>query len=265
MVDPSIVGPLSLIAEASELREQGVDDISILQFDRSIADSLNTALFLIRPTCVDAAAADDTDAIIDDRLVVLTERYGVIDMVDSNECVSMVREYVRRRPTMQTVVACVPRKTLMCSMALESISASISILEYGLDIMPIAKDVLSFEIPDSFRECALVRRTNQRTNERMSGSMIFMYDERDREYRCNVSQQEYRPSLFFIARALLKLQSVYGVVPLIQGKGRASKVRETSQQSIASTLIRVNECRCDEFGIQLTMTMMTMMMMISRW
>ena len=99
----------------------------------------------------------------------------------------------------------------------------------------------------------------------MSGSKIFTYDERDHEYRCNVLQQEYRPSLFFIARALLKLQSVYGVVPLIQGKGRASKVRETSQQSIASTLIRVNECRCDEFGIQLTMTMMTMMMMISRW
>lgn len=63
--------------------------------------------------------------------------------------------------------------------------------EYHLDLIPFDNDILSMELPTSFREFAV------------DGD---------------------RTSLFYVAKALIKLQFLFGIIPNIQGKGEQSQV-----------------------------------------
>lgn len=63
--------------------------------------------------------------------------------------------------------------------------------EYHLDLIPFDSDILSLELSSSFKD---------------------------------VSVDGDRTSLFYVAKALMKLQHLYGIIPNIQGKGANSLV-----------------------------------------
>jgi len=82
----------------------------------------------------------------------------------------------------------VPRRTMLCERVLseEGVYGDVKTGEYHLDLIPFEEDVLSLEMPLSFRECFL------------DGDPT---------------------SLFYVARSLMKIQSMFGIIPIIQGKG----------------------------------------------
>eukprot|EP00761_Pharyngomonas_kirbyi_P014772 gb/GECH01014802.1/.p1 GENE.gb/GECH01014802.1/~~gb/GECH01014802.1/.p1 ORF type:complete len:599 (+),score=157.21 gb/GECH01014802.1/:1-1797(+) len=86
----------------------------------------------------------------------------------------------------------VPRKTLICERVLEEegVFGDIRLCEYSLDLIPFDNDVLSMELPQAFREVNL------------DGDMS---------------------ALFHTAKALLKLQSMFGLIPHVKAKGAAAK------------------------------------------
>src|SRR5690606_38959132 len=87
----------------------------------------------------------------------------------------------------------VPRRTLICEIILQSMGVygmlKQPIGEYALDLIPIDNDLISMEIPYTFREC------------HMEGD---------------------NSSLNFVARSIMKIQSLYGVIPNVKYIGRAA-------------------------------------------
>lgn len=63
--------------------------------------------------------------------------------------------------------------------------------EFHLDLVPFDVDVLSMEMPTSFKDVGVMGDHS---------------------------------SLFFVAKALMKIQFLFGIIPNIQGKGKASQV-----------------------------------------
>eukprot|EP01094_Clydonella_sp_ATCC50884_P027895 TRINITY_DN8212_c0_g1_i1.p1 TRINITY_DN8212_c0_g1~~TRINITY_DN8212_c0_g1_i1.p1 ORF type:complete len:596 (+),score=194.45 TRINITY_DN8212_c0_g1_i1:119-1906(+) len=89
-----------------------------------------------------------------------------------------------------------PRRTMLCERALEELGVygDVNIGEYHMDLIPFDDDVLSLEMDSCFAECFV---------------------------------DEDRTSLFYVARALMKLQSIFGIIPVIRGKGHcASAVKD---------------------------------------
>ncbi|CAG8459081.1 4227_t:CDS:10, partial [Scutellospora calospora] len=91
----------------------------------------------------------------------------------------------------------VPRRTMICEKILEE--AGITINEYHLDLIPFEDDLLSLELDNTFKELYL-----------------------DGDYT----------SIYYVARALMKLQSSFGLFPRIIGKGDCAK-------QLADMLIRM--------------------------
>jgi len=84
----------------------------------------------------------------------------------------------------------VPRRTLLCERAIDEFDIqNVSTWEYHLDLVPFDDDVLSMELSTVYKECCL------------DGD---------------------RTTLLYIARALIKLQSLFGIIPNIRGKGNLS-------------------------------------------
>lgn len=95
----------------------------------------------------------------------------------------------------------VPRKSLLCEKRLKELGVHgsfTSIEEYCLDFIPIDSDCLSMEMESSFRQCYL---------------------------------EDDHTTLFYAARALMTIQSLFGLIPNIYGKGVcADKVIEMIMQ-----------------------------------
>jgi hypothetical protein len=70
-------------------------------------------------------------------------------------------------------------------------SVDMKTYEYHLDLIPFDSDVLSMELSAMYKECNL-------------------------KSDCS--------SLLYIARALIKLQNLFGIIPIIRGKGALSQV-----------------------------------------
>ena len=86
-------------------------------------------------------------------------------------------------------IAMVPRRTIICERVLEEegvLGGNVMLTDLAMDLFAFEDDVLSMEIPSCFRECAV---DNDRT------------------------------SLYYIARAIMKLQCAFGIVRSIKGKG----------------------------------------------
>lgn len=85
----------------------------------------------------------------------------------------------------------VPRRTIVCEKVLETegVYADVTIGEYSLDLIPFEEDVLSLELEMSYKEC------------HVDGD---------------------RSSLYTAARAITKLQAVFGTIPNVKAKGRAA-------------------------------------------
>jgi hypothetical protein len=85
----------------------------------------------------------------------------------------------------------VPRRTMICERVLEDegVYGDVTIGEYHLDIVPLDDDLLSMELDNSFKDLFL------------DGDMT---------------------SLYYVAKALLKLQTIVGIIPKIIGKGKCA-------------------------------------------
>ncbi|XP_038056680.1 vacuolar protein sorting-associated protein 33A-like [Patiria miniata] len=96
----------------------------------------------------------------------------------------------------------VPRKSLMCEKKLTELGVYgtlTTVGEYTLDLLPFDSDVLSMEMEQSFKECYL---------------------------------QNDLTTMFYVAKALMKIQALYGIIPKIYGKGTLSK-------HVADTILRL--------------------------
>eukprot|EP01122_Echinamoeba_exundans_P013588 TRINITY_DN5959_c0_g1_i1.p1 TRINITY_DN5959_c0_g1~~TRINITY_DN5959_c0_g1_i1.p1 ORF type:complete len:685 (-),score=163.48 TRINITY_DN5959_c0_g1_i1:50-2104(-) len=116
---------------------------------------------------------------------------------------------LERKDGRSVAVYFIPRRTIMCETALEQegVFNQIKIGEYHLDLIPFDADVLSLELNQCFKECFL---------------------------------EGDKTSLFYTARALMKLQALYGIIPLIRGKGAAA-------QQVAQMMLRMrHEMRSSE-------------------
>ncbi|MEW5312696.1 MAG: hypothetical protein WDW38_004311 [Sanguina aurantia] len=90
----------------------------------------------------------------------------------------------------------VPRRTIAFERVLEEegVLADVVLGEFPLDLIPYDDDVLSLEMPHAFKECVVDGDSS---------------------------------SLFYVARAIMKLQHVFGDIPRLQGQGpAASAVRD---------------------------------------
>ncbi|CAB4399332.1 unnamed protein product [Rhizophagus irregularis] len=119
----------------------------------------------------------------------------------------------------------VPRRTMICERVLEE--AGITIGEYHLDLIPFEDDLLSLELDNTFKELYL-----------------------DGDYT----------SIYYAARALMKLQTKFGLIPRVIGKGDCAKHladmllrmrKEVAVDDPSSTLSLTYEGLIDEvFGIR---------------
>lgn len=94
-----------------------------------------------------------------------------------------------------------PRSTMLCERALEEegVYSQVRIVEYQIDLIPYDVDLLSLEMNDSFRDCFI---------------------------------EGDKTSLFYVAKALMRMQTMFGIIPQIRGKGLAS-------QHIVSMMLRM--------------------------
>ena len=95
----------------------------------------------------------------------------------------------------------VPRRTLICEEILShgGVYGALAIGQFDLDLIPIDDDVLSLELPLSFKQCFL---------------------------------EGDRSALYYVARSLMKLQSKFGQIPNIMGKGHCAR-------SVADMMMRM--------------------------
>ncbi|XP_024401527.1 vacuolar protein-sorting-associated protein 33 homolog [Physcomitrium patens] len=84
-----------------------------------------------------------------------------------------------------------PRRTIVCEKVLDEVKAvgNVTIREFPLYFIPFDEDVLSLELERSFKETKVDGDTS---------------------------------SLWYMARAITKLQELYGVIPNVKGKGKAA-------------------------------------------
>mmetsp|Transcript_353 Transcript_353/g.424 ORF Transcript_353/g.424 Transcript_353/m.424 type:complete len:497 (-) Transcript_353:429-1919(-) len=87
----------------------------------------------------------------------------------------------------------VPRSTMIAERALEEegVYGDVTVGQYNLDLIPFEDDVLSLELDNGYRECFL---------------------------------EGNRTCLFYVARALMKMQAIFGIIPEIKGVGEAAKL-----------------------------------------
>ncbi|KAI8908166.1 Sec1-like protein [Powellomyces hirtus] len=86
----------------------------------------------------------------------------------------------------------VPRRTLICERVLEEegVYGELTIGEFHLDLIPLEDDLLSLELDNSFRELYLDGDTT---------------------------------GIFSLAKAVMKLQTMFGIIPRIVGKGQHAR------------------------------------------
>ncbi|KAI8827289.1 Sec1-like protein [Fimicolochytrium jonesii] len=162
VLDPSLSGPLSLIAEVSLLKEHGVDKIYHLSAEPFTTDCTNL-IYICRPK--------------------LEYARWIAAHLQANNKTGKKISYS---------LFFVPRRTLLCERVLEEegVYGEITLGEYHLDLIALEDDLLSLENGASFRELFL------------DGDPTVVYS---------------------MAKALMKLQTMFGIIPRICGKGQQAR------------------------------------------
>ena len=104
-----------------------------------------------------------------------------------------IKSHQERGIRKEYAVYFVPRRTMLCERALEEMGVygDVSVGEYPLDLVPFDDDVLSMQMASCYKECYL-----------------------DGDRTC----------LFYLAKSLMKLQALYGLIPSVRGKGIMAKL-----------------------------------------
>ncbi|KAL0480344.1 vacuolar protein sorting protein VPS33 [Acrasis kona] len=160
VLDDQLVGPLGLVAPSTFLKENGVKKIFKLT-DKPFDTDLKNVIYIVRP------------------------RMHLMKWIGNQ-----VSHFKKAGKNISVFL--VPRKTLICERILEEIGivGDIKVGEFALDLIPMDDDILSMEIPSSFKECNL------------DGDLS---------------------SLYYVARSIMKLQSFYGLIPHIKVKGENAR------------------------------------------
>lgn len=165
VLDKTISGPLQLVAELSLLKKQGVAEIYLLE--KELVTDCSHIIYIIRP---------NSDAVKSVVQHILTHK-GDIETADKSYNVVFM-----------------PRVTMECEKALEDggVKGDVIVSEFCMELIPFDEDIVSLELPDSYRECFL----------------------------------EGDPSsLYYVASCLMKMQALFGLIPSIKCKGdNASQV-----------------------------------------
>eukprot|EP01095_Lingulamoeba_sp_RSL-Kostka_P003505 TRINITY_DN1447_c1_g1_i1.p1 TRINITY_DN1447_c1_g1~~TRINITY_DN1447_c1_g1_i1.p1 ORF type:complete len:624 (+),score=182.50 TRINITY_DN1447_c1_g1_i1:123-1994(+) len=173
VLDPSLSGPLGLVADIQLLLNNGVAKIHYLLMG-TCPTNCTSLIYLVRPT---------------------VENMKII--------AHQIHDHQSKNQKINYHVVFVPRRTLPCERVLEEekVYGSINFGEYKLDLIPFEDDLLSLELPNSFRECFL---------------------------------EGDKTSLFYVATAIMKIQSVFGLIGNIKGKGKMAR-------SVADMLLRMRK------------------------
>lgn len=124
-----------------------------------------------------------------------------------------IKQFRERGENRTFSIIFVPRSTILCERALEEegVYSQVKIGEYHVDLFPLDVDLLSLEQIDCFRDCFI---------------------------------EGDRTSLFYVAKALMRLQTMFGIIPQIKGKGYAS-------QNVASMMLRMRlEMRASDIQVE---------------
>ncbi|XP_064460766.1 vacuolar protein sorting-associated protein 33A-like [Ornithodoros turicata] len=128
-----------------------------------------------------------------------TDAQHIIFMVRPKlELMDVIAEHVlveekSRNPKKEFYIFFVPRKSHICMRKLQErgVYGAIHFEEYALELFPVDSDVLSMEMDFAYRECHIENDTT---------------------------------ALYHVAKALMTLQSLYGVIPNVHGKGKYAKM-----------------------------------------
>ncbi|KAJ2742854.1 Vacuolar protein-sorting-associated protein 33 [Coemansia sp. BCRC 34301] len=167
VLDKDLAGALSMIVDFGVLKDHGVEKIFLLEDGPLDTGSTKGVLYLALPHIRKMK-------LIAEQVRAGSQRGGSASS----------KEY-----SLQLV----PRRTLLCERVLEEegILGDITIGEYRMDFIPLEDDLLSLELPSTFKELYL-----------------------DGDFS----------SIQHVARAIMRLQGLYGFFPRIVGKGDYAQV-----------------------------------------
>ncbi|KAI8974973.1 Sec1-like protein [Pilobolus umbonatus] len=163
VLDPTITGPLSLIAEFNLLKDHGVERIYHLE-SNILETECPGLIYICRPKL---------------------------------KYMKYIANHIKHFSQQSNKVECwlffVPERTLICERVLEEegVKGDITIGDYAMDWIPCEDDLISMELdPSTWKE---------------------IYLDGD------------QTSVYYAAKSLMRLQSIYGLFPRILGKGDAAK------------------------------------------
>ena len=133
VLDPSLSGPLGLVAEVKEFKEHGVDKIYHLLSD-PLQTECASIIYFIRP-----------------QLRLAEQVAAQVRAIEKSRS--------RGEPPKQYTLFFVPRRSMLCEKVLEDegVYGLLTIRECALELFVLEDDVLSLEQPSSFRDCFLDR------------------------------------------------------------------------------------------------------------
>eukprot|EP00277_Geminigera_cryophila_P022377 CAMPEP_0179476540 /NCGR_PEP_ID=MMETSP0799-20121207/55561_1 /TAXON_ID=46947 /ORGANISM="Geminigera cryophila, Strain CCMP2564" /LENGTH=161 /DNA_ID=CAMNT_0021286835 /DNA_START=92 /DNA_END=574 /DNA_ORIENTATION=+ len=127
VLDPSLSGPLGLVAEKQLLKDHGVEKTYHLRSDPLETDQ-RRMVFLVR------------DSILNMKAIAAQVKYNQA-----------------RREKLEYLVCLVPRRTIICERVLEEegVYSDVTLADYHLGLIAVEDDVLSMELPDALRQSTL--------------------------------------------------------------------------------------------------------------
>ncbi|KAJ1990777.1 Vacuolar protein-sorting-associated protein 33 [Coemansia spiralis] len=173
VLDKEISGALSMIVDFGLLKEHGVEKVFLLESGPLDTGAIKGVLYFTLPHVRKM------------KLIAEQVRAGLQGNISGNSSTGGIpKEY-----SLQLV----PRRTLLCERVLEEegVLGDISIGEYHMDFIPLEDDVLSLELPATFKELYL-----------------------DGDFS----------AVQYTARALMRLQGLFGFFPRIVGKGDFAQI-----------------------------------------
>ena len=162
------MGPFGLLADFTFLKQNGV--VQMFQLRMGQLPPINT----------------------DNVVYVMRAELSLIDMVADNLFYDE-KERKREKKNHKMHILFMPRGSQICEKKLGDLGVRgnvETISEYQVEMYPFDSDVISMELPLSFKDIYIDNDTS---------------------------------SLFHVATALMKLQALFGVIPFIYGQGRAAK------------------------------------------
>ena len=126
VLDPSLSGPLGLVAEKQLLKEHGVEKTYHLK-SSPIETDQRRMVFLVRDSIQNIKA--------------------VAAQVKFNQ---------QRREKIEYLLCLVPRRTLICERVLEEegVYSAVQLADFHLGLIAVEEDVLSMELPEAFRQAS---------------------------------------------------------------------------------------------------------------